>query len=149
MSALQVSFDPVQESDFEMLADLRVAAMRPSLERVGRFDVDRARGRLRATFSPEHSRHIVVGGRRVGLIVVKPHDDGLMLENLYLLPGTEGAGIGTAVLTDLFKQTDAAGQDVYVDVLLDSDANRFYLQHGFEEIGREAFDVHYVRRAKR
>jgi ribosomal protein S18 acetylase RimI-like enzyme len=147
MSVPQVSYEPVQESDFDMLADLRVAAMRPSLERVGRFDLARARGRLRASFSPEHSRHIVVDGKRVGLVVVKPRPDGLYLENLYLQPGTQGAGIGTAVLTDLLAQADAAKQDVYVDVLLDSDANRFYVQHGFKEIGREAFDVYYVRRA--
>lgn len=148
MSVPEVSFEPVQESDFEMLADLRVAAMRPSLERVGRFDLARARGRLRASFSPAHSRHIVVDGKRIGLVVVKPREDGLYLENLYLQPGTQGTGIGSAVLTGLLAQADAAGQDVHVDVLLDSDANRFYLHHGFEEVGREAFDVYYVRRAK-
>jgi hypothetical protein len=41
-----IDFEPAIESDGETLADLRVVAMRESLERVGRFDSIRARGPL-------------------------------------------------------------------------------------------------------
>ena len=51
----------VTEADFDELASLRIAAMRESLERVGRFDPERARERLRATFDPMHTHGIVVG----------------------------------------------------------------------------------------
>jgi ribosomal protein S18 acetylase RimI-like enzyme len=147
MSAPLVSFEPVVPSDFEALAALRIAAMRPSLERIGRYDPVRARGRLMASFSPPHTRHIVVDGKRVGFVVIKPRNDGLLLDHLYIQPGAQGAGVGTAVLAQLFADADAAGQDLHVGALRDSDANRFYTRHGFQELKREEFDNYYVRRA--
>lgn len=51
--ATNVTFETVLESDFEELVDFRMAAMRESLERVGRFDPTRARERLRSTFLTE------------------------------------------------------------------------------------------------
>ena len=46
---------PVTEADFEALLAIRIEAMRDSLERLGRFDPERARARLRSTFRPEHT----------------------------------------------------------------------------------------------
>ena len=43
-------YPAVSEADFEDLLALRIAAMRESLERLGRFDPERARSRLQATF---------------------------------------------------------------------------------------------------
>ena len=45
-------------SDFEALLSLRIAAMRESLERIGRFDPERARQRLRATFDARCTRRL-------------------------------------------------------------------------------------------
>ncbi len=148
MSAPQVSFEPVLDSDFDALADLRIAAMRPSLERIGRFDPVRARERLRASFSPPHTRHVLTDGQRIGFVVVKPREDGLLLDHLYIQPGIQGKGIGAAVLAQVFAEADAAGQDLHVGALRDSDANRFYARHGFEAVKCEEFDNYYVRRAQ-
>lgn len=147
MSAPLVSFEPAVHDDFEALAALRIAAMRPSLERIGRYDPVRARGRLLASFSPTHTRHIVVDGKRVGFVVIKPRNDGLLLDHLYIQSGAQGRGIGAAVLDHLFADADAAGLDLHVGALRDSDANRFYSRHGFIELKREEFDNYYVRRA--
>lgn len=146
--APQVSFEPAIDGDFEALASLRIAAMRPSLERIGRFDPVRARERLRATFSPSHTRHILVDGERIGFVVVKPKDDALMLDHLYIQPGAQGGGIGAAVLGQVFAEADAACLDLHVGALRDSDANRFYMRHGFRELRREEFDNYYVRPAQ-
>ena len=45
------------ESDFEALVALRIAAMRDSLERVGRFDEKRARERLARMRTPRTVRN--------------------------------------------------------------------------------------------
>lgn len=62
MRGKPVDLEPVSSQDAEDLANLRVAAMRPSLERLGRFDPQRAKDRLLANFVPECTRHLVVDG---------------------------------------------------------------------------------------
>ena len=59
-------YPAVSEADFEDLLALRIAAMRESLERLGRFDPERARSRLQATFRPEYTWAIELEGKRVG-----------------------------------------------------------------------------------
>ena len=48
--------------DAERLADIRVEAMRPSLQAAGRFDRDRARARFLDAFRPEDTRLILDAG---------------------------------------------------------------------------------------
>jgi len=139
---------PASAADFELLVGLRIEAMRESLERIGRFDRSRARERFRNSFSPEHTRHIQVGENRVGFVVVKPLDDALLLDHLYVHPGFQGYGIGAAVLERIFEEADAAHLPVRVTALKESDSNRFYMRHGFEKVGEEEWDIHYVRAAK-
>jgi hypothetical protein len=53
----------VEEDEKEALAELRIAAMRPSLEAVGRFDPDRARSRFLNNFCREATRKVEVDER--------------------------------------------------------------------------------------
>ena len=131
--------------DLDALVALRIAAMRESLERIGRFDPQRARERFAAGFEPERTRHIVVDGARVGFVVVKPKADALLLDHLYLLPAVQGRGIGRTVLAEVFAQADAQKLPVRVGALRDSDANRFYQRHGFTRVEQTEFDNHYLR----
>src|SRR5690349_5916162 len=96
----------VVASDFDALADLRVAAMRESLERVGRFDQTRARERLRSTFSPDHTRFIVVEGIKVGFYAARPSPEGLQLDHLYVHPAHQSRGIGGVVLRSIIEEAD-------------------------------------------
>jgi GNAT superfamily N-acetyltransferase len=141
----RVSFEPAAEADAHALADLRVAAMRASLEHIGRFDPARARTRFLDTWCADQTRHVVVDGQRVGCVVVRPIDGGLLLDHLYVRPGLQGRGIGAAVLADVFAHADARGCGVRVGALRDSDANRFYTRHGFQLVERGAHDNYYRR----
>jgi GNAT superfamily N-acetyltransferase len=138
---------PAQPADLEPLVALRIEAMRESLERIGRFDPLRARERFVSGFVPECTRHIVVGGERVGLVVVKPQWDGLLLDHLYIRPAFQGRGIGAAVLALVFAEADARAQPLRVSALARSDSNRFYLRHGFRLVKQGELDIHYVRPA--
>ena len=120
-------------------------AMRESLERIGRFDAVRARERFLGGFDPQHTRHIVVGGQRVGFVVVRPVDAGLLLDHLYIAPEFQRRGIGAAVLAAVFAQADAQAQPLRVGALKESDSNRFYQRHGFELVERAEWDNYYVR----
>ena len=141
----RVSFEPAVEADAPALADLRVAAMRTSLERIGRFDAARARTRFLDAWRAEQTRHVVVDGQRVGCVVVRPIDGGLLLDHLYVHPAFQGRGIGAAVLADVFAHADARGCGVRVGALRDSDANRFYARHGFQLVERGEWDNYYRR----
>nr|WP_283254324.1 GNAT family N-acetyltransferase [Ramlibacter paludis] len=124
---------------------MREEAMRESLERIGRFDPARARARLLDGFSPAHTRWILRDGARVGFLVLKPQDDALLLEHLYIRPGSQGSGTGAAVLRAVFAEADARRQPLRVGALRESDSNRFYARHGFRLVRQEEFDNHYVR----
>jgi diamine N-acetyltransferase len=143
--ATQVTFAAAEASDLDALVALRIEAMRESLERVGRFDPVRARERFAAGFAPEHTRHVLADGKRVGFVVVKPQEGGLLLDHLYIQPAAQGAGIGAAVLARVFAEADAKALPLRVGALRESAANRFYARHGFALVEQAEFDNYYVR----
>jgi GNAT superfamily N-acetyltransferase len=147
MSSPSISFNPARADEFEELLALRIDAMRESLERVGRFDLERTRERFRASFAPEHTRHVVLGGARVGFVSVGPIPEGLTLEHLYVRPRDQRKGIGAAVLARIFAEADAAGLSLRVGALRESESNAFYVRHGFVFVEAGAWDNYYVRPA--
>jgi GNAT superfamily N-acetyltransferase len=90
---------------------------------------------------------VLADGERVGLVVVRPHGEGLLLDHLYLVPRAQGRGIGTAVLADLLADADSRGLPVRVVALRGSEANRFYAGHGFAALEQDDWDNHYLRPA--
>jgi len=136
---MPLALTAVAAADFESMLALRIAALRPSLERLGRFDPQRARERLASQFEPAAMRHIERDGQRIGFLTLKPEADALRLEHLYIQPGAQGLGVGAWAL-DWVK---AQGQDVTLSALKLSDANRFYLRHGFVVTGESDFDIDY------
>ena len=136
---------PATLQDADALVALRIAAMRDSLERVGRFDPVRARERFLAGFEPAATRHIELANARVGFFVVKQQDGGLLLDHLYIDPRYQGQGLGRAVLAHVFAQADALALPVRVGALRGSDSNRFYLRHGFLLADTGEFDNYYIR----
>lgn len=139
-----IALIPVHPDDAEQLVALRIAAMRDSLIRIGRFDPQRARERFLSGFVPAQTRHIEVAGGRIGCVVVKPEPNALLLDHLYLHPDSQGQGIGAIVLARVIAEARAQGLPLKVGALRDSDANRFYLRHGFKLVGQEEFDNYYL-----
>lgn len=131
--------------DADALVALRIAAMRESLERVGRFDPVRARDRFLAGFVPGATHHIERANVRVGFFVVKQQDGGLLIDHLYIHPHCQGQGLGGAVLAHVFAQADAQAVPVRVGALRGSASNRFYLRHGFVLVETGEFDNYYMR----
>lgn len=143
-----ITFAAATAQDGDALVALRIAAMRDSLERIGRFDPVRAGERFRVGFSPDHTQHILQDGQRIGFYVLKPDTDaGLLLDHLYIQPGHQGQGVGAAVLAHIFAQADAQALAVRVGALRASDSNRFYLRHGFALAQQGEFDNYYIRPA--
>jgi len=140
-----LALTPAGDADFEALLSLRLAAMRESLERVGRFDPQRARERLSRGYLPVYTRHILRQGELVGFVVVQPRENDLLLDHLYIHPNAQGEGIGSWVLVQVLKEADAQNKAVSVTALKHSDANRFYLRHGFVLKAEGEWDLYYLR----
>lgn len=145
--AAPLRFTPASQTDFEALLALRIAAMRESLERLGRFDPDRARARLQSTFQPQYTWHIELDGKRVGFYCLRPDGAGLRLDHLYVHPDAQGLGVGGQVLRRLLQEADRRGQSVTLSALRGSDSNRFYRRHGFVQTGEDVWDIDYLRPA--
>src|SRR5262245_28597038 len=137
---MPLTFPQASQADAESLVALRIEAMRASLQRIGRFDPQRARDRFLSGFSPSHTWHIESLGERVGFFVVRPDDHALLLDHLYVHPTHQGRGIGAQVLAHVFALADAAAKPLRVGALKGSDSNRFYIRHGFRLIEEAEFD---------
>ena len=147
-TARSIVLTPARAQDLDALVALRITAMRASLERIGRFDLVRARERFAVGFAPTETRHIELDGERVGFVVVKVCEDDLLLDHLYVHPDFQGRGIGAAVLQQVFAQADEAALPVRVGALRGSDSNRFYQRHGFQLLDETEWDLYYLRDAR-
>jgi GNAT superfamily N-acetyltransferase len=147
MTSTMPTLIPVAAADFDDMVALRMEALRPSLERLGRFDPIRARERLAVGFKPERMQHIALDGQRIGFITVRPDVDAVLpalhIDHLYIQPARQGQGIGAWALNGVKAQ--AAEQDcgITLSALKHSAANRFYLRHGFVQVGESEFDLDY------
>ena len=147
LGAPALALAAASDEDFEALLSVRLAAMRESLLRLGRFDPERARERLSRAFEPAHTRHILLAGERVGFVVLLPRGDHLVLDHLYVAPQAQGQGVGSWAMGQVMAEADGRGLPVRVTALKLSDANRFYQRHGFELQHESEWDLHYVRPA--
>jgi len=132
-------------NDLEDLVAIRLEAMRESLERIGRFNPIRARERFLGGFDANSTRRIEVSSNLVGFVVIKDLQGELLLDHLYVIPSAQGAGIGSEVLTQIFREADEIGRPIKVGALKESASNRFYTRHGFVFVESGEFDNYYVR----
>jgi GNAT superfamily N-acetyltransferase len=141
------SLTRVQAEDFEELAAIRIEVLRESLERLGRFDAGRARDRLASSFTPEDMRYVVLRDERVGYLTLRPksieHSPTMLLEHLYIRNAFQNRGLGLWALDWAKAQARAEHSDIKLSALKQSDANRFYLRHGFVQVSEDDFDVNY------
>ncbi|MFF5639843.1 GNAT family N-acetyltransferase [Streptomyces sp. NPDC012825] len=136
---------PATALDVEAVAELRAVVLRADLQRLGRYDEQRVRQRLRDAFAPAHTWVIEVGGAFAGCVSLRPAEDAHWLEHFYLAPHLQGSGIGTAVLRGLMEQCDREGVLARLNVLRDSPARRLYERHGFTLEAEDSVDVFMVR----
>lgn len=144
MSQNQFRIEPALETDAQSLAELRVIAMRPSLEAVGRFDPDRARNRFLGAFVAADTKVIYRDNAPAGFFVVRDRDDHLYLDHLYIDPKYQGTGMGRGIV-DLIKADARTRQmPIRLMALNGSPANGFYQSCGFEMTDQDDLDTQYI-----
>jgi len=127
----------------EQLASIRVAAMRPSLEAVGRFDPERARERFLKSYCPAETEIIYANEKIVGFYVLRRRSDHLYLDHLYVTPSSQGHGIGRKVIEALKSEAQAGGLPIRLMALNGSPSNDFYRRNAFSKICADDLDTVY------
>jgi GNAT superfamily N-acetyltransferase len=135
-------------ADVEAVAELRAVVLRADLERLGRYDEQRVRQRLRDGFQPEHTWVIEVARTFAGCVALRPEGDAHWLEHFYLAPHLQGNGTGAAVLGELLDKCDRESVKVRLNVLQGSRARRLYERHGFTLESEDPVDVFMLREPK-
>ncbi|WP_333828409.1 GNAT family N-acetyltransferase [Pararhodobacter sp.] len=134
---------PASEADADSLADLRLKAMRPSLEAAGRFDPERARRRFLDSFTAADTQNIRLGSSIAGFLVLRVRADHLYLDHLYIAAPFQRRGIGRQLVEALKEQAGAQGLPLRLTALKGSAANAFYLSCGFRLMSADALDNFY------
>jgi GNAT superfamily N-acetyltransferase len=138
-------FGPASEADFEPLLALRIEVMREHLERVFRYDPERARRVFREHFNEPGLRLILVGDVTIGCVGFRIGPAEIKLDSFYLDRRQHNTGLGTAILKVLLAEADALRLPIRLEVLTGSKADRFYLRHGFVKLAEDAIEGTYER----
>jgi GNAT superfamily N-acetyltransferase len=140
---VQITLRPATAGDLDWLLELRAEVMRPDLTRLGVYDEVRVRERMRAAYDPQHTRVVVVDGRDVGSIAVRPDGGARWIEHFYLEPSVQGRGVGGRVLSGVLAEPGAA--PFRLNVLVGSPARRLYEHHGFVLDTADDVDAYMTR----
>ncbi len=138
-------FGRATDADFEPLLALRIDVMREHLERVFRYDPERARRVFREHFHEPGLRLIRVGDATIGCVGFRIGATEIMLDSFYLDRRYHDTGLGTAILKVLLAEADALRLPIRLEVLNGSKADRFYLRHGFVKLSQDAIEGTYER----
>lgn len=142
---LEITYINTIFEDADTLVEIRISAMKESLERIGRFDPLKARERFISSFEAENTKYIALNGTKIGFVVVKFKENEISLDHLYIKPEHQSKGIGSVVLQTIFSEANLKSLPVTVGALRESASNRFYQRHGFIKSGESEWDIYYVR----
>lgn len=138
-------FGTPQEEHFEPLLALRIEVMREHLERVFRYEPERARRIFREHFDEPGMRLILTGEDLAGCVGFRIGAEEIKLDSFYLQRQHHNTGLGTTILKVLLAEADALRRPIRLEVLTGSKADRFYLRHGFVKLSEDAIEGEYER----
>jgi len=135
--------ETAKDADAQQLAQIRIEAMRPSLQAASRFDPERAKNRFLNSFQALDTKIIYVEGKIVGFYVIRKKTDHLYLDHLYIIATFQGRGIGRQIIHDLKEAATAASLPIRLLALNGSPSNEFYKSCGFEFVSADQLDTLY------
>jgi GNAT superfamily N-acetyltransferase len=133
---MDVVLRPAGPADLEFTYRTRRAAFRPHVERTGTWDEGEQRRLHERRFSEQDVRMVVHDGQDVGLVALAVEGRRLRLNQLFLLPGSQGRGIGRVCVRLILEEARTAGRSVTLRVLkVNPRARAFFEESGFRPVG--------------
>lgn len=142
---MKIRYLDASDDDFDVLVDLRIDAMRESLERIGRFDRERSIERFRSSFFAADTKRIFCEDALVGFYSVSRKADHLHLSHLYVAPDQQCRGIGSLAMKKIVNLSNETQLPIRLGALKESKSNDFYLRHGFVVTAEDEWDTYYER----
>jgi GNAT superfamily N-acetyltransferase len=124
------------EFDREWAYALKSEAYREVVERqFGPWNEAFQRELFSKRWHPEKSNLILVDGTAVGLVAAEERAAEWWLDEIQLLRGWQGRGIGTAIVCDFLQRARCAGKPLRLQVLKENQrAHALYLGLGFKDV---------------
>ncbi len=144
-SKMQLRYSDASENDFDALVELRIDAMRESLESVGRFNRERSIERFRSSFVAADTKKIFNKDVLAGFYSVTTKSDHLYLGHLYVRPADQCLGIGSLAMKKIIKLSTETGLPIRLGALKESQSNEFYRKHKFIVTTEDEWDTYYER----
>ena len=133
----EVNLRPARNDDKSLAQSLYLQTMLPLLRALGRGDEDGLVRRFQQGYRQDSSQFVQVKGADVGWMQVSADIAGLHLDQLHLLPGWRGRGIGSHLLAGLLTRATATGSSVALDVIRGNPAITLYRRLGFRSAGED------------
>ncbi len=138
---LRFDLRPATDADYDFLWRLAKETMQGYVHAIWGWDEDWQAQRFRGSFDASQWRVITVDGQNAGglLAGLRPSDGGLFLSNIYLLPGFQNRGIGSAIVQSLLAEARTSGLPLTLNVLKSNpDARRLYERLGLRVVRENA-----------
>ncbi len=136
-SRTAVTVRPAQLQDADALQDLTAAAYHPYVDRMGQEPAP-----MSTDYTTSIGRDNVWVAERagwlVGLVVVEPAEDYLLLENIAVAPEAQGTGVGSQLLQVAEDQARSEGLSevrLYTNEAMTENLT-YYPRHGYRETHR-------------
>lgn len=137
------TLESIGEDDFEFRYSVYESTIKPCLDKITCLTGEQHLTMIRSDLagSTTHSA-IVVGDARVGVVNIVEGGDVISLEQIEILPGSQGQGIGTALVQSLLERAGEARKVVELRVfVINHDARRLYERLGFRVVSRNEHDI--------
>jgi ribosomal protein S18 acetylase RimI-like enzyme len=151
-AAFEISYRTMTDDDLPFVAALYATTRAEEVARTGwppemqaAFLEQQHRaqhGHYRAAYPDGQWLLIERGGAPIGRLYLAEEEVGLLLVDISLLPAARGAGLGTAILTDLLA---GETRPVQLHVERNNKARRLYERLGFELVETQAVYLRMVR----
>jgi ribosomal protein S18 acetylase RimI-like enzyme len=136
-----ITLRPATRADSEFCYRLHKAAMGDYVGAVWGWDEQVQRGFHTRAFKPRRWQIITANGADVGMLSVEYRPDEVYLARIEVLPGSQGQGIGTRIISALLAEARRRGQDLVLDVLaVNERARALYQRLGLTEVASRGDD---------
>jgi GNAT superfamily N-acetyltransferase len=127
----EIHLRPAAQQDGPFLYHLVKTTMQGYVAQTWGWDEEWQQTYFWAHFDPADRQIIVRDGQDIGVFTVEEHVDALFIDQIYILPGYQGQGIGTALIRSVLQRGAELGLPVRLRVLRVNPARRLYERLGF------------------
>jgi GNAT superfamily N-acetyltransferase len=119
----------VVENDFDFLWQLKVATLKPYIEKLYGWNETQAKDILRKVM---HGAHLVlVNAQPAGILKIEVLDGFVYLAEIGLMPEHQNQGLGTQIIQDVIALADGLGLPLELQVFAINPAVKLYERLGF------------------